>query len=86
MENPAITETRLTAPVESTTNWMITLLITFIPVVGFIMLIVWAFGSDDNPNRSNFAKASLIWMLVGTVLFFIFGAMFGMAIFSGIYE
>jgi hypothetical protein len=49
---------------------VITLLITFIPVVGFVMLFVWAFGSNENPNKANWAKATLIWYAIGCVLFF----------------
>lgn len=85
MENPAITgSTTTTAPVESTTDWMITLLIASIPLIGFIMLIIWAFGSGNNPNKSNFAKATLIWMLIVTVLVFVFTTIFGLAMFTGI--
>lgn len=84
MENPAIAGSAHSAPVESTTNWMITLLIASIPLIGFIMLIIWAFGSGTNPNKSNFAKATLIWMLVVTVLVFVFTTIFGIAMFSGI--
>lgn len=56
----------------STKDWIITLLITSIPLVGFIMLFVWAFGSGENPNKSNFAKAALIWTAVWCVLFILF--------------
>lgn len=53
----------------STKDWIIALLILSIPLVGFIMLFVWAFGSGENPNKQNFAKAALIWAAVWTVLF-----------------
>ena len=59
------------APVQSTKDWVITLLISFIPIVGFIMLFVWAFGSNENPNKSNWAKAMLIWYAIGCVLLFL---------------
>jgi heme/copper-type cytochrome/quinol oxidase subunit 2 len=64
------------APVQSTKDWVITLLISFIPVVGFVMLFVWAFGSNENPNKANWAKATLIWYAIGCVLLFLFGSMF----------
>ena len=60
------------APVMSVTDWLITTLICAIPVVGFVMLFVWAFGSDGNPNRANWAKASLIWMVIAFVLVLLF--------------
>ncbi len=53
-------------------DWMLTLLILAIPIVNFIMLLVWAFSSDTNPSKSNFAKAALLWMVVGIVLSLIF--------------
>ena len=59
------------APVLSTKDWVITLLISFIPLVGFIMLFVWAFGSNENPNKANWAKATLIWMAIACVLIFL---------------
>ena len=52
-------------------DWIITFLISSIPLVGFVMLFVWAFGSGENPNKSNFAKAALIWMAVWSVLVFL---------------
>ena len=73
-------ENQQQAPVISTKDWVITLLIRIIPVVGFIMLFVWAFGSNDNPNRANWAKAALIMIAIGIVLSIIFFAIFGAAI------
>lgn len=74
----------MNAPVISTTNWLITILITTIPLVNIIMLIVWAFSDSTNPNKSNWAKATLIWMLIGIVLTIMFWVIFGFAFMSGI--
>lgn len=65
-------ENQTHAPVMSTKDWMITMLITIIPLVGFVMMFVWAFGSNENPNKSNWAKAALIWTAIGMVLAFVF--------------
>jgi hypothetical protein len=59
------------AQVMSVKDWIITMLISFIPFVGFIMLFVWAFGSGNNPNKANWAKASLIWAVIAIVLTFL---------------
>ncbi len=64
-------------------DWMITMLLTAIPIVNIIMLFVWAFGSNTNPSKANWAKASLIWMLIGIVLVVAFMVIVGTAIFSG---
>jgi len=67
----------------SVKDWFITLLITALPLVGFIMLLVWAFGNNENQTRQNFAKGSLLLALLGLVLavifFVVFGSMFAAA-------
>lgn len=57
--------------VMSVKDWLITYLITAIPFVGFIMLFVWAFSSGENVNKSNWAKATLLWMVIVFILVFI---------------
>ena len=66
----------------STKDWMITLLIVSIPLVGFIMLFVWAFGSGENPNKSNFSKAALIWTAIWCVLAILFYGSLAAILFS----
>ena len=66
-------ENRSSAPVMSLGDWIITMIVLAIPIVGFIMLFVWGFSSSANPNKSNFCKAALIFYLIGIVLFFLFG-------------
>ena len=53
-------------------DWIITLIITYIPLVGFIMLFVWAFGGGTHPSKKTWAQAVLILMVVGIVLAIIF--------------
>ncbi|MDA3879828.1 MAG: hypothetical protein PF436_05510 [Prolixibacteraceae bacterium] len=65
-----------------TSDWVITLLLLAIPLVNIIMLFVWAFGSGANPNKANFAKAALIWVLIGIVIYAIVALIFGAALFS----
>jgi len=61
-------------------DWMITLLITFIPLVNLIMLFVWAFSEGENVNKANWAKANLLWMAIAVVLALIFfGLIMGFA-------
>lgn len=70
------------AQVMSVQDWVITFLIMAIPLVGFVMLFVWAFGSDTNQNKANFAKGALIWMAIVVVLYIIIFAVFGAAFLS----
>ena len=54
-------------------DWLITTLISAIPVVGFIMLFVWAFGSSTPPSKANWAKATLIIFVIFIALGILFG-------------
>ena len=70
-------------PVLTVGDWFITLLITAIPLIGFIMLFVWALGSGTNPNKANWAKAALIWMVIAIVIYIIIFVTIGTAMFKG---
>lgn len=59
------------ANVMSFGEWMVTLLITAIPFVNIIMLIVWAVSSTENPNRVNWARATLAWMAIVILIYII---------------
>ena len=50
----------------SVKDWLITLLLMAIPVVGIVLLFVYAFGNNENVNKQNWAKAQLI--MIGIVL------------------
>ncbi len=41
-------------------EWLITIFVAAIPVIGIIMLFIWGFSSNTNRNKANFAKATLI--------------------------
>ncbi|PYE50295.1 hypothetical protein HUB98_00700 [Paenibacillus barcinonensis] len=51
-------------------SWMLTLFLMMIPLVNLIMLFVWAFGGS-NPSKANYAKATLMWALIGIVIYII---------------
>jgi hypothetical protein len=71
---PAVVNT----PVIGIGDWVLTLIIMIIPLVNLIMLFVWAFGGGTNPSKANWAKASLIMILISIVLSIIlFGAVAG---------
>lgn len=55
--------------VMSVSDWFVTQLLMIIPFVNLILLIVWAVSSTGNRNRANWAKASLIWVVIGIVLY-----------------
>lgn len=41
-------------------DWIVTQLILAIPLVGIIMLFVWAFSSETHPSKKTFCQSSLI--------------------------
>ncbi len=53
-------------------DWIITIIVTSIPIIGFICLVVWALDKNIPVSKSNFAKASLILY----VLFFLLAVFF----------
>jgi hypothetical protein len=66
------------APVMSFSEWLITLLIMIIPILNFIMLVVWVSERNSNPNKVNWAKATLVLIGIQLVLgMFFLGAFIG---------
>ncbi len=53
-------------------EWMLTMLLMCIPVVNVVLLFVWAFSSAANPNKANWAKASLAWFAIFLVVYILF--------------
>ena len=45
-------------------EWMVTILITIIPIVNIVMLFVWGFSASTHPSKANWAKATLIWIAI----------------------
>ena len=58
-----------TYPPVKTGEWMLSMFLMGIPLVGFILLLVWAFSSDTNPSKSSWAKATLLWGIIITVIY-----------------
>jgi uncharacterized membrane protein len=50
--------------------------VTAIPVVGLLMVLIWAF-TGENESRKNYYRAILSWILIfvvlGVALVFVFG-------------
>jgi flagellar biosynthesis protein FliR len=55
-------------PVMTVGQWLITMIIMAIPIVNIVMLFVWGFGNNDNPNRKTWAIAQLIIMAAAIVI------------------
>ncbi|UTR13599.1 hypothetical protein MM221_13320 [Salipaludibacillus sp. LMS25] len=59
-------------PVVTVKEWIVTLILAAVPLLNIIMLFVWAFSQDSNPNKANLAKASLVLAGIVFSLYFFF--------------
>ena len=78
--NPLTMENLSTEPtsnVMSYKEWALTVFISSLPLIGFIMLLVWAFGDDANIHKKNWAKGSLLLALIALIMVFFFLFVFG---------
>lgn len=60
--------------VMSVKDWILAFIILSIPIVNVIMYFAWAFSSEINKNKKNFARASLILVAIGLGLGLLFSS------------
>ncbi len=63
-------------------DWIISVIIKRLPLIGFIMLIVWAVDSNTDPDKAKWAKAELIVKLIIFASVMIFIAIIGFGVFA----
>lgn len=58
-------------------DWIITMIVLAIPIVGIVMIIIWGFTSPQDTvksvTRANFCKAYIVIVIIGIVLSFLVG-------------
>jgi cell division protein FtsW (lipid II flippase) len=67
-------------------DWFLTTLIIAIPLVGIVMLFVWAFSENTNVNKANWAKASLLWLVIGIFIALAVLGFLGVAFFGTLFN
>ena len=55
----------------SSMGWFGRILLTYIPVIGVILLLVWAFGGTSCPAVKTWARAQFLFVLIPMVIVFI---------------
>ena len=64
----------------STGKWVLTLFLAAIPIINIILMLVWAFGSSTEPSKKNWARATIIWAIIGiifTIVLLVVGSVMG---------
>lgn len=65
-------------------EWALNIFLSGIPLVGLILLLVWAFNDSGNIHRKEWAKGMLLIYLIIIVLWILFAIFFGgLAMMSG---
>ena len=62
---------------DSVGSWILTMFLAAIPLFGLIYLLMLAFGDGRSVARKNWARAALIWMVIGIVLSILLSAVLG---------
>lgn len=57
--------------IPSVKDWLVTLLIMCVPFINIVMLFVWGFGDQTNKVRANYAKATLLMVVISFVFSFV---------------
>lgn len=71
----------------SMADWVGSLLLfNFVPCIGLIICIVWAFSKDTKKSKANFCKAYLIIYLIGLVIGIIVAVVIVSLIAAGFFE
>jgi len=66
-------------------NYIVVQLLAMIPLVGFILMIVWAVGGSGTPVwKSNYARAYFVMIAIGIGISVIFMLLFG-ALFASLW-
>lgn len=77
-QGPGLTPVEMEEPV-GMGEWVgLLVLATFVPCIGIILMLVWAFGNTEKKSKANFCKAFLVvWLIklaVYAILFIVWGA------------
>jgi len=61
-------------------EWLITLLLLFIPVANIILLVIWGFFGNEKKSKVSFARAALTMIPIVFVIYFIILMIVGVSV------
>ena len=65
---------------DSVGSWMLTILLASIPLFGLVYILILAFGSGRSASKKNWARATLVWGIIGSVLVLVLYAALGASV------
>ncbi len=66
-------------------EWALTIFLASLPIIGLILVLIWAFDSNTRINKKNWAKGTLLLMVIYFIITMIFLFMFGgLALLAGL--
>lgn len=58
-------------------EWALNIFLASLPIIGIILLLVWAFSDSGNIHRRAWAKGMLLIALIGLIFTFLMFLLFG---------
>ena len=65
---------------DSVGSWMLTMLLASIPLFGVVYILILAFGSGRSASKKNWARATLVWGIIASILVLVLYAVLGSAV------
>ena len=65
---------------DSVGSWMLTILLAGIPLFGLVYILILAFGSGRSASKKNWARATLVWGIIASILVLVLYAALGSAV------
>ena len=67
---------------DSVGSWMLTMLLAGIPLFGVVYILILAFGSGRSASKKNWARATLVWGIIGFILVLVLYVALGASLFA----
>ena len=76
----AVARSEVAETADSVGSWMLTILLAGIPLLGLAYVLYLAFGSGRSASKKNWARATLVWGIIGSVLVLVLYAALGASV------